>query len=57
MQYKETDYTKLNKKIVEQAYKSAFRLTEEQLRKLIQDKFERARELHEAQQKSPVYED
>ena len=36
-----------NKK-VEQAYVSAYTLTDEQTRKLIQDKFERARTYHES---------
>ena len=36
------DYKKVNDKIVEQAYASAQVLNEEQKRKLIQDKFERA---------------
>ena len=38
----EIDYTKVKERIVEQAYDSAFRMTEEQTRKLIQSKFERA---------------
>ena len=43
------DYTKLNERIVEQAYETAFgEMTKEQLQKLIQDKFERARKYHEA---------
>jgi len=58
MQYKEINFDKLSQRIIEQAYASASQvLTEEQKRKLIQDKFERARQLYEAQQKSPVYED
>jgi hypothetical protein len=57
METKEIDYTKLNKRIVEQAYVSAYTLSDEQTRKLIQDKFDRARALHEAQRKNPVYED
>ena len=57
MEHKEIDYTKVNKKIVEQAYVSAYTLSDEQTRKLIQDKFERARALREAQEKSPIYED
>jgi hypothetical protein len=57
MELKEIDYKKLKKKIVEQAYVSAYTLSDEQTRKLIQDKFERARALYEAQKKSPVYED
>lgn len=48
------DYTKVKEKIVEQAYDSAFRLTEEQTRKLIQDKFERAQKLRDALEKSDL---
>jgi len=58
MQYNEIEFDKLSKRIVEQAYASAGQvLDEEQKRKLIQDKFDRARAMHEAQQKSPIYED
>jgi hypothetical protein len=57
MHYKEIEFDKLSKKIVEQAYDSAFHMTEDQTRKLIQDKFDRARTMYEAQQKSPIYED
>ena len=51
------DYTKLNERIVEQAYETAFgaTLTKEQLQKLIQDKFERARKYHEALVKAPTF--
>ena len=51
------DYEKLNERIVEQAYETAFgnTLTKEQLQKLIQDKFERARVHHEALAKSPTF--
>jgi hypothetical protein len=52
MKTKEIDYTKLNKKIVEQAYVSAYTLSDEQTRKLIQDKFERAKMLRDALRKS-----
>jgi hypothetical protein len=55
METKEIDYTKLHERIVEQAYESAFHLTEEQTRKLIQDKFERARAMHIALRESPVW--
>jgi hypothetical protein len=37
---------------IEQAYVSAYTLTDEQTRKLIQDKFERADKLREALEKS-----
>lgn len=49
---KKIDYTNLNKQIVEQAYVSAYTLTDEQTRKLIQDKFDRANQLREALKKS-----
>jgi hypothetical protein len=54
METKDIDYTKLNKKIVEQAYVSAYTLSDEQTRKLIQDKFDRARTLREALKKSSL---
>jgi hypothetical protein len=52
------DYRKLNERIVEQAYEAAFNrneLSKEQLQKLIQDKFERARQYHEALVKAPTF--
>jgi hypothetical protein len=51
------DYTKLNERVVEQAYEAVLgnTLTKEQLQKLIQDKFERARVHHEALAKSPTF--
>ena len=51
------DYTKLNERIVEQAYEAVFgaEMTKEQFQKLIQDKFERARQYHEALVKSPTF--
>ena len=54
---KQRDYEKLNERIGEQAYESAFgeELTKEQLQKLIQDKFERARKHHEALAKVPTF--
>ncbi len=54
METKEIDYTKLNKRIVEQAYVSAYTLSDEQTRKLIQDKFERAQKLRDALEKSDL---
>jgi len=54
MEHKEIDYTKVNRKIVEQAYVSAYTLNSEQTRKLIQDKFDRARRLREALKKSDL---
>lgn len=53
---KEIDYKKLNERIVEQAYETAFgEITQEQLQKLIQDKFERARIYHESLAKLPTF--
>ncbi len=52
MEHKEIDYSKVNRKIVEQAYVSAYTLSDEQTRKLIQDKFDRANQLREALKKS-----
>ena len=51
------DYTKLNERIVEQAYEAALgsAMTQEQLQKLIQDKFERARHYSESLNKSPTF--
>ena len=53
---KEIDYKKLNERIVEQAYETAFgEITQEQLQKLIQDKFERARIYSESLNKCPTF--
>jgi hypothetical protein len=50
------NYEKLNERIVEQAYETAFgEMTQEQLQKLIQDKFERARKYHESLAKAPTF--
>jgi hypothetical protein len=51
------DYEKLNERIVEQAYETAFgnTLTKEQLQKLIQDKLDRARQYSESLAKSPTF--
>ena len=51
------DYTKLNERIVEQAYETAFgpTLDKEQLQKLIQDKFERARKYSESLNTCPTF--
>jgi hypothetical protein len=52
MEYKEINYTKLNQRIVEQAFASAgMEMTPEQKQKLIQDKLERARRYQEANKK------
>jgi len=55
MEYKEIDFNSVKKQIVEQAYDSAFRMTEEQIQRLIQDKFDRAREMHRAMKASPMW--
>jgi hypothetical protein len=57
MEKNKIDYTKLNERIVEQAYEAALSnsITKEQLQKLIQDKFERARQYHEALAKLPTF--
>ena len=47
------DYEKLNERVVEQAYEAV--LNKEQLQKLIQDKFERARVYHQALAKAPTF--
>ena len=44
------DYEKSNERIVEQAYEAV--LNKEQLQKLIQDKFDRAKAYHESLAKS-----
>lgn len=50
------NYEKLNERIVEQAYETAFgEISKEQLQKLIQDKFERARKHHEALKNCPTF--
>ena len=50
------NYEKLNERIVEQAYETAFgEISKEQLQKLIQDKFERARIYREALEKAPTF--
>jgi hypothetical protein len=52
----EINYKKLNERIVEQAYETAFgEMSKEQLQKLIQDKFERARKYHEALAQAPTF--
>ena len=53
MRENKIDYKKLNERIVEQAYESLFVLSEQDKRKLIEDKFERARLYSDALQKSP----
>jgi len=49
------DYTKVNERIVEQAYASAHVMNEEQKRKLIQDKFDRAAAYRAALQNLPAW--
>ena len=51
-----TDYTKLNDRIVEQAYRlSDMTLTEELKTRLLQDKIRRATETLQAREQSPAY--
>jgi hypothetical protein len=51
-----TDYSKLNDRIVEQAYRlSDMTLTEELKTKLLQDKIRRAAEMLKAREQSLVY--
>lgn len=54
MKENKIDYTKLNEQIVRQAYAELFVLDEKEKHKLIEGKFERARQYSEALQKSPV---
>ena len=49
------DYAKVNDRIVEQAYASAHVMNEEQKRKLIQDKFERAQAHYYALKATPLW--
>ena len=52
----EIDYKKLNERIVEQAYEAVLgELSKEQLQKLIQDKFDRARKYSESLAKAPTF--
>jgi hypothetical protein len=49
------DYEKLNDRIVEQAYEAVLgEMSKEQLRKLIQDKFDRATMYHQSLAKLPA---
>ena len=50
MTYQEIDYTNLNKRIVEQANISLRTLSEDEKRKLIREKLERAVEYHKSLQ-------
>jgi hypothetical protein len=50
------DYTKLNDRIVEQAYEAVLgEMSKEQLQKLIQDKFDRARIYSKSLAKAPTF--
>ncbi len=56
MEYSNINFDKLSQRIVEQAYASASQvLTEEQKRKLIQDKFKRAEAHYNALKASPLW--
>lgn len=48
------DYTKLNNRIVEQAYADRFTLSETDKQRLIEGKFKRAKEYYESLAKAPV---
>ena len=53
---KKIDYTKLNERIVEQAYEAVLgEMSKEQLQKLIQDKFDRATMYHQSLAKQPTF--
>lgn len=54
MKENKIDYTKLNEQIVRQAYATLHTLSESEKQKLIEAKFERARQYSEALEKSPV---
>jgi hypothetical protein len=51
------DYANLNERIVEQAYEGVlgYEMSKEQLQKLIQDKFDRAKVYHESLAKLPAF--
>ena len=55
MEHKEVDFRAVKDQTVEQAYDSAFHMTEEQTRKLIQSKFERAEAMHRAMKALPQW--
>jgi hypothetical protein len=53
---KKIDHTKLNERVVEQAYETAFgEITKDQLQQLIQDKFDRAKKYHQSLAKLPTF--
>jgi hypothetical protein len=56
MKHSKIDYTKLNDRIVEQVNKSVepYVMSKEDTARLIQDKFDRARQYHEALKNSPA---
>jgi hypothetical protein len=56
MKHSKIDYTKLNDRIVEQVNESVepYVMSEEDTARLIQEKFDRARQYHEALKNSPV---
>jgi hypothetical protein len=54
MKYSNIDYTKLNEQIVRQAHAELHTLSEADKQRLIEEKFERARQYSEALSKSPV---
>jgi hypothetical protein len=54
MKENKIDYTKLNERIVGQAYAGMYVLDKHAKQKLIEDKFERARQYSEALDKNPT---
>ncbi len=48
MEHSKIDYTNLNNRIVEQAYRPFGTITEDEKRKLIQEKLERAEQYHKS---------
>ena len=48
MEHSKIDYTKLNNRIVEQAYRPFGSITEDEKRKLIEEKLERAVQYHKS---------
>jgi hypothetical protein len=54
MTYKGIDYTKLNDRIVEQAYVQLKTLSEDEKQKLIQEKLDRAVQYHKSLKASPA---
>lgn len=54
MKYEKIDYTELNDRIVKQVYENLPVLNKEDLNKLIQGKFDRAKQYQESMKNSPL---